>query len=378
MDMIILDKEQIKKRIDLRAEDDLSSGRIGGAAILVKQNGETVYKGFFGTDGRVGEIDGKTVFRLASMTKPITAVAILKQLERGLLSLDDPIDKFIPEYADMDIGALDENKSVVVVEKSKTKITVKHLLSHTSGVGSGVLCGALDKMTASAQTDIKSVADAYASVPLSFEPYSAQAYSATVGFDLLARIVEITSGCAYDNFLKNEIFEPLGMCDTTFDPTAEQWSRTVCMHSYKDGVASFKPLNTGSIFGGYPLSYKCGGAGLVSTLEDYEKFTDMLLSCGKSANGECVLSEDSVRLMSTPAEPFGISPSENWGLSVRVITKDTNRIPVGSFGWSGAYGSHFWVDPTNKITAIYMKNSSFDGGSGAKTAANLEKDVYQN
>ena len=115
MDTIILDKEQIKKRIDLRAEDDLSSGRIGGAAILVKQGGETLYNGFFGTNGRGGEVNSKTIFRLASMTKPITAVAILKQLERALLSLDDTIDKFIPEYADMDIGELDENKNVVVV-----------------------------------------------------------------------------------------------------------------------------------------------------------------------------------------------------------------------------------------------------------------------
>ena len=374
--MIILDKEQIKNRIDSRVSLDLSCGKIGGAAIIVKQDRETVYNGFFGTDGKGGEINGKTVFRLASMTKPITAVAILKQIDRGLVSLDDPIDKFIPEYAVMDIGVLDENKNVVVVEKSKTRITVKHLLSHTSGVGSGVLCGALDKMTASAHADIKSVADAYAALPLSFEPYTAQAYSATVGFDILARIIEIISGCAYDEFLKKEIFEPLGMCDTTFDPTAEQWSRTVCMHSYKDGIASFKPLNTNSIFGGYPLTYKCGGAGLVSTLEDYEKFTDMLLSGGKAANGERVLSEDSVKLMATPAEPFGISPSEKWGLSVRVITNDSNRIPKGSFGWSGAYGSHFWADPTNKITAIYMKNSTFDGGSGALTAANLEKDVY--
>ena len=127
--MIILDKKQIKNRIDSRVASDLSCGKIGGAAILVKQDGKTVYNGFFGTDGKGGEISGKTIFRLASMTKPITATAILRQIEKGLVSLDDPIDRFIPEYADMDIGMLDENKNIVVVEKSQTKITVKHLLN---------------------------------------------------------------------------------------------------------------------------------------------------------------------------------------------------------------------------------------------------------
>lgn len=375
--MITINKDELKNRIDTRITADVSCGRVGGAAVLVKQNGKAIYNSFFGSDGKGGEINDKTLFRLASMTKPITAVAILKQIERGLVSIDDPLDKFIPKYADMYIGTLDEGGRVVVVKKSETKITVRHLLSHTSGIGSGVLCGALDKLTAPSQTDLKSITDAYASLPLSFEPYTAQAYSATVGFDLLARIVEITSGCTYDEFLKKEIFEPLGMCDTTFDPSEEQWSRTVCMHTYNDGVPSFKPLNNTSIFGGYPLTYKCGGAGLVSTLSDYEKFTDMLLSGGKAANGERILTEDSVKLMATPAEPFGISPSQKWGLSVRVITSDSNRIPKGSFGWSGAYGCHFWVDPTNNITAIYMKNSTYDGGSDALTAANFEKDVYQ-
>lgn len=181
---------------------------------------------------------------------------------------------------------------------------------------------------------------------------------------------------SFSEFLKKEIFIPLRMCDTTFDPTEEQWSRTVCMHTYNDGIVAFKPQNTSSIFGGYPLTYTCGGAGLVSTLADYEKFTDMLLSRGIARDGTRILSEDSVKLMATPAEPYGISPSQRRGLSVRVIINDSNRLPKGSFGWSGAYGCHFWVDPENKITAIYMKNSTFDGGSGAQTAANFEKDVY--
>lgn len=374
--MISLDINKIQNNISQTCSADLLAGHIGGAAVLIKQNGKTIYKDFFGSAGEGREINEKTLFRLASMTKPITAVAVLKEIGKGKLSLDSTVDEFIPEYVEMTVGDLDENGEVIVVGQAKSKITVRHLLTHTSGIGSGKLCSKEDKLTVGAQTDLKSITDAYAKLPLSFEPYTAQAYSATVGFDILARIVEIVSGKSYDRYLKEEIFEPLGMVDTTFAPTEEQWERMTLMHSYKDGISSFAPLNKSTIFGGYPLTYFCGGAGLASTLSDYEKFVDMLASRGKTENGDQLIPKELIDLMATPWEPFGISPSQRWGLSVRVITTDTNRIPKGSFGWSGAYGCHFWVDPTNNITAIYMKNSTFDGGSNAKTAADLEKNVY--
>lgn len=374
--MTVLNKNRIKENISQTCSADLSAGHIGGAAVLVKQGGKILYKDFFGIAGEGREIDGKTLFRLASMTKPITAAAVLKEISRGKLTLDSRVDEFIPEYAEMDLGDLDREENIVIVGKAKTKITIRHLLSHTSGVGSGKLSGKESKLTAEALVDLKNVTDAYADQPLSFEPYTAQAYSATVGFDILARIVEIVSGTSYDEYLKKEIFEPLGMTDTTFSPTEEQWSRMTLMHSYKNGESSFLPLNKNTIFGGHPLTYFCGGAGLASTLEDYEKFVDMLANRGKAQSGEQLIPAELIDLMATPQEPFGISPSQYWGLSVRVITTDTNRIPKGSFGWSGAYGCHFWVDPANDITAIYMKNSTYDGGSDAKTAADLEKNVY--
>ena len=374
--MIILEKNSIKTKIEKRISEDIACGKVGGAAVLVKQNGEVVYKGFFGTDGKQREITDQTLFRLASMTKPITAIATLKEIEKGRLSLDSTVAEFIPGYAEMDIGDLDENGEIIIIGKAKTKITIRHLLSHTSGIGSGKLAGKEDKLTTAAQTDLKSITDAYADLPLSFEPFTAQAYSATLGFDILARIVEIVSGKSYDKYLKEEIFEPLGMYDTTFAPTDEQWDRMILMHSYKEGIASFAPLKRNTIFAGQPLTYFCGGAGLASTLADYEKFVDMLSSRGKKANGEQFIPSELIDLMATPTSPVEFYKGETWGLSVRVITGKENRIPQGSFGWSGAYGCHFWVDPTNNITAIYMKNSTYDGGSSAKTGQNLERDVY--
>ena len=376
--MMLLDKNKVRENIEKRVSDDILSGRVGGAAMLVKQGGEVVYKGFFGSADGVRPLSENTVFRLASMTKPITGVAIMRQIEKGLVSLDDALDKFIPEYGEMEIGRVVDGK-IEIVGKAQNKIKILHLLTHTSGVG----CGELGNILGSGcvyeyGVDLKRVADEYSSKPISFEPYTAQAYSGRVGFDLLARVVEITSDMPYDEFLKKEIFEPLEMKDTTFTPSSEQWGRAICMHNLVDGKAIFYPIDREHIFGKLPLTYFCGGAGLVSTLTDYEKFADMLLSGGVAKNGERILSEDTVRLMRTVAVPDSIMPgNQKWALSMRVILEPTyGRLPVGAYGWSGAFGTHFWVDPENGIVGIYMKNSHYDGGSGALTAANFEKDVY--
>ena len=376
--MKALDKVRIKENIENRLLCDLDSGRIGGASVLVKQRGETVYKGVFGKSDESTPLREDSIFRLASMTKPITAVAVMRQVEKGLVSLDDCLDRFIPEYGEMDIAVMDENNLPKTVKKAQGKIKILHLLTHTSGIGSGNLGNYLSANGRRAdRVDLKSIANEYASYPISFEPYTNQSYSATVGFDLLARVVEITSGIPFDEFLKREIFTPLGMYDTTFAPTDEQWSRTVHMHNFDGEKSFFLPLDKNHIFESFPLTHFCGGAGLASTLSDYEKFADMLLSGGATKDGHRILSEDSVRRMRTVSIPHEIMRgSAKWGLSMRVITDPDYTLPLGSFGWSGAYGAHFWVDPENEIIGIYMKNSRYDGGSGALTAANFEKDVY--
>jgi CubicO group peptidase (beta-lactamase class C family) len=345
--------------------------------VLVKQGGEVVYKNCFGSSDTDVKLKEDSIFRLASMTKPITGVAIMKQVERGLVSLDDPLDKFIPEYAEMEIGR-PSGDDIEIIGRAQGKIKILHLLTHTSGVGCGELGAALsNRFPMKGEYNIADIAKEYSAFPISFEPFTAQAYSGTIGFDLLARVVEITSGMPYNEFVEQEIFKPLGMVDTTFTPSDEQWDRMVRMHDFKDGVCSFHPLKK-HIFGNHPLSYFCGGAGLISTVSDYEKFAEMLLCEGKSRDGAEILSPETVRLMRSVAVPDSIMPgNQKWALSMRVILEPTyGRLPVGAYGWSGAYGTHFWVDPENQVVAVYMKNSFYDGGSGALTAANFEKDVY--
>ena len=375
--MMLLDAKRVKENIERRVSDDILSGRVGGAAVLVKQSGRVIYKNCFGNASSEKALSEDAIFRLASMTKPITAVAVMKQIERGLVSLDDTLDKFLPEYAEMELARVVDGE-LEIIGNAKNKVKILHLLTHTSGIGCGAVGDIVGRdIVRKYGYGLKDVAKEYASKPLSFEPYSAQAYSPWVAFDLLARVVEITSGMAYDEFLQKEIFEPLGMCDTTFAPSDEQWGRMVLMHKFDGASGSFAPLDKGYVFGGFPLTYFCAGAGLASTISDYEKFADMLLKEGESRDGFRILSAESVRRMRTVSIPQEIMRyREMWGLSMRVITDPAYTLPTGSFGWSGAYGTHFWIDHENEIVGIYMKNSSFDGGSGALTAANFEKDVY--
>lgn len=376
--MITLNQAKIAEAIEKEALDDVRSGRVGGAAVLVKQHGKEIFRACYGNSAPGVPLSPDALFRLASMTKPITALAILKQMEKGLLSPDDTLDRFIPEFGEMEIGRMRDGQ-LEIVGKAQGKINLLHLLTHTSGVGCEPLTAYVEGLyTPEREDTLAHVAQAYASYPLSFEPYTAQAYSGRVGFDLLARVVELTAGMPYNEYLTKEIFTPLHMVDTTFEPTEAQWDRMVCLHDYRDEQAVFYPFDRKHIFEQLPLSYFCGGGGLASTLSDYEKFTDMLLAGGKTADGKRLVSEQSVRLMRTVAVPDSIMPgNQKWGLGVRIICDDSYvALPPNTFGWSGAYGTHFWVDPDNGIIGIYMKNSKYDGGSGARTSAIFEQNVY--
>lgn len=370
-----LNRSLLKENIEKRINERIASGMVGGCCAAVMQDGELLYKNCFSSQGF--EVNENTTFRLASMTKPITAAAILICIDRGLVTIEDKVSKFVPGFAKMQIGKMN-NGELEIVGDAEKEITILHLLTHTSGLGSGEVGNyALSKMTwEKEQSCLREAVEHYSRSALDFEPFSTQFYSAIFGFDVLARIVEIASGTEYNDFVRENIFEPLGMTDTTFTPTDDQRDRLIPMHDYIDGKAKAVDFPVGGMFEGLPLAYFMGGAGLASTVNDYLKFAEMLLNKGEY-NGKRIISQELVEAMGTPQVPHEIMPfSERWGLGVRVIVnEDYKRLPVGSFGWSGAYGTHFWVDPENKITAVYLKNSRFDGGSGAETAAHFEEDV---
>ena len=374
--MRILDEKKLRENIVNTVRSDIESGKIGGVAVAVMQEGNTVYQDYFKNERLGIEVSESTLFRMASMTKPITAAATFLLVDRGELDLDMPVSYFIPQFERMNVGRVEEGK-LKIVDYAKTTITIRHLLTHTSGLGDGPVekyLGAI--LPANERKTLKQVVNFYAENPLEFEPGTRQAYSGTHAFDVLAHIIEIVSGTSYEKFLKKEIFAPLGMVDTTFSPTIEQWQRMIPMHAFGDGVGRIVKFPENSIFQGIPVTCFSGGAGLASTLKDYKKFANLLLNYGWAENRQ-LISKKMIREMSTPQLSADVMcGQEVWGLGVRVIVdKLYGNLPCGTFGWSGTYGTHFWVDPENRVIAIYLRNSMDAGGAGAETARYFEKDV---
>ena len=364
-----LNTSRLEKNISSSQENRLSTGELTGAHIIVNQNGKRLIDNTYGLSSANGEaLSHNATYRIASMTKPVTAVALLIEQDRGHLDIYDPVSDYIPEFSEMYVKQADGS-----LKKAENEIKLYMLVSHVSGLDDTYLSGAnpvpLEKRTPETITALA------AETPLVYEPGTQQAYN-TAAFDVAARVVEITSGMEFEAYIKENIFDKLGMTDTTFEPSSDQWSKMVAIHGCENGKAYDIPMNEGCVFSNYPVTYHAAGAGLMSTAEDYSVFAEMLLNNGKAKDGTVVLSEKAVKQMRTPVvDDKVMSGNQKWGLGVRVITDNRYTLPKESFGWSGAYGSHFWIDPVNRVTAVYMKNSGYDGGAGCMTANEFEKDV---
>ncbi len=382
-------KTRLEKNIKSATEERINNGKLTGAHIYVSRNSEEIYNKTFGKKSAGGEaLADNATYRIASMTKPVTAVAMLIEYQRGHLDIYKNVEDYLPEFADMQVvSKFDEQGKILETVPATEKLKVYQLVSHTSGI----MCGGLLDVYYSNYTiehneglTMQEMVKYYSTMPLAFNPGTAQAYS-TAAFDVAAQIILNVSGeTDFEEYLKKNIFEPLGMVDTTFKPTPEQFERMVAVHDMDTdtGAAVDAPTPSDRVFGGFPVTYYAAGAGLMSTMADYIKFAEMLQNNGKAQDGTVILNEDMVKLMATPVPEMSngiMSGDTQWGLAVRVIVKPSYKhgLPVGSFGWSGAYGTHFWIDPISKITAVYMKNSFYDGGAGAQTANEFEECVYR-
>ncbi len=368
--MKLLNVAKLKNNIEEIAKYDFDNQKVFGSAYFVMQNGETVYENCFGTVSVSGApVTSSTVFRLASMTKPITGIAVLLLKERELIDLDDPVTKYLPEFKGIHVVEYD---GAALSDKGITPVmpTIRHMLTHTSGIGSEQF--KLNKLTAEDKQTVDASIKFYIENGLDFVPGTRLMYSPTGAFDVLTKIIETVSGTDYLSFLENEIFKPLGMNDTTFIPTDEQWARMITMHNKENGVSIDAPSFDGCVFVNFPCTHFLGGAGLVSTLSDYSKFAAFLLNGGKG-----LLKPETFKEYRTPQIPHSLADgNETWGLSVRVIHKEEYGVlPVGTYGWSGAFGTHFFIDPVNNIAAVFLKNSYFDGGAANESARMFEKAV---
>ena len=327
--------QMIDRRIDAR--------EVPGAVSLVAIDGRIVHfeaRGQLDLESRK-PMPKDAIFSLASLIKPVTAAAVLMLVEEGRIRLTDPVSQFIPEFKDLKVAVTTSQTA-----PANRPITIRDLLTHTSGLV------APPRIPTEPAATLATVIPRFGAEPLEFQPGSRWTYSNTVAFDTLARIVEIVSGKTYDRFLRDRIFEPLGMKDTAHVLDAAQKPRFARRYDVVPG--GLKPFERFD-----PPLYFGGGWGLHSTAQDYFRFAQMLLNGGEF-EGRLLLSPRAVELMSgihIPDTLPGRQPGESWGLGVRVISSSALRaswLSTGSFGWSGASGTHFWVDPEKHLVAVLM------------------------
>lgn len=376
-----LNAEKLYETLNRRLECDLEEGRISCADIIISQCGKRVAHITAGTaDTSKGfALPNGSMFRLASMTKPVTAVAVLIGVQNGWFSLQDDLAEHMPEFSNMQV-AKKKGDGYVIDHPARSPLKIWHLLTHVNGIMTELDLGyrIYEHTPRSAFESLRTMSDYCATQPLNYDPGRFSSYSGYCAFDIAARLIEIKSGMSYADFCRKYIFEPLALYDTTFYPNDEQWSRMVKVHCRTEG-RTMVPVELGRhLYESFPLSYSCAGAGLASTAENYSRFAEMLLNEG-SLDGVQILKPEIFAEMTrlhVHTTTVGCDKNSGWGLGVRVVEKDDYHLPAGTFGWSGAYGCHFWVDPVNEITAVYLRsNMSYPDHGIGDVKLIFEKDV---
>jgi CubicO group peptidase (beta-lactamase class C family) len=339
-----------------RMQSFIDSGEIAGAVTVIGRAGGVLsYEavGFQDLESRT-PMAKESLFRIASMTKPITSLAIMMLVEQHKVQLDDPVAKYLPEFLGQQMVAEKTNSSVTL-KKPYRPVTVRDLLTHTSGLAREFPPGLADLYTKRNHTLAEGVL-VFSQRPLEFEPGSRWVYC-NPGIDTLGRIVEVVSAQPFEEFLHKRIFEPLGMKDTTFYPTAEQLSRLATTYDRKDGKLVANPFG----FIGSPVGakYCVPSAGLFSTGADLAKLYRMLLNKGtldgvRILDASCVA--EMTRLQTGDLE-CGFVPGMGFGLGCGVVKEPqgvTERLSKGSFGHGGAFGTQGWMDPNKDFFAVLL------------------------
>lgn len=367
---------------------------VSGIVTLVSREGKTadLYAVGMADIEKNAPMKTDAIFRIASMSKPVTSVAIMMLYEEGKLFLTDPVSRFIPAFKGSQV--LEDGKPVA----ARRAITIRDLLSHRSGMTYGFLNGGAvgggyrkngvtDGLTTTTLTLEENI-NKLAAEPLVSQPGAAFNYSLST--DVLGRVVEVASGQPYNVFLRERIFKPLRMNDTDFTVSETRWPRLVNVYS-PDGKGGIRPMTDPEAFGNTHMSpwqyykegktYFSGGAGLTSTATDYARFGNMLLN-GGVLDGARLLSPKTIELMTmshtselTPPLQL-LGPGVNFGLGFRVITDLAATQGLGSnglYGWSGIYGTNFWVDPKEKLVAVMMVQKY----PGPTVAGTFQPMVYQ-
>lgn len=364
------------QRIDKLIQQYIDSNWITGAIAIVVKDGNIVYHKAIGYDDKQKNkvLQKDAIWRIASQTKAITSVGVMMLYEDGKLLLDDPISKYIPAFRKpVVLDKFNKADSSYTTVPSKREITIRDLLTHTSGIGyaqigspesnaiyykAGVVGGIGLKGGLLKDNILK-----LAALPLMHQPGEKFTYG--LNTDVLGYLIEVISGMSFDQFLRKSIFDPLGMKDTYFYIPKEKQNRLAMLHSEDAAKHAINTPETitvnGTFYRDYPSldggSFYSGGGGLVSTAYDYAIFMQMLLNEGEY-NGKHLLSRNSIHLMTiNQVGDINIGRNAKFGLGFQIVTEadqSRNTVSLGTFSWGGMFASSYWIDPKEKIVGQFV------------------------
>ena len=357
------------KRLDAGMQAMVDDGKLAGVATMLARHGKVVFTDAAGkldiVKGAPVELD--SIFRIYSMTKPVVGVAMMMLYEEGKYQLNDPVSKFIPGFADLEVYTGEGSDGVMETEPLARgrRITMRDLMKHTAGLGyvlnprHPVTRAFQQTAVLDANASLQTMVDKIVKVPLIAQPQTTWAYSSSV--DVQGYLVEHLSGQPLADFLQEQIFTPLGMVDTAFYVPASKKDRVASIHApTREG--GLRPTYEGrGALRTEPPAGPSGGGGLYGTAPDYIRFAQMLLNGGE-LNGVRLLSPRSIELMAsdhlTDEEKSGYRrPGQTWGLNFSVVTDAAasgEAWSIGSFYWLGIAGTWFWVDPKEDLVFVGM------------------------
>jgi CubicO group peptidase (beta-lactamase class C family) len=367
------------ERIDQVLQDYVSRNQVPGAVGFIARRGKVVYHKAFGySDTETKSLLKKTdIFRIASQTKAITSLAVMMLWEEGRFLLDEPVSKYIPEFKNPKVlVTLNWSDTSYTTTPAKSEITVRQLLTHTSGLDYAAIGSQEFKavyaragVPAGIGTSSERLADkmkVLGSLPLKHNP--GEQYTYSLSTDVLGYLVEVVSGLSLDEFFRKRIFEPLGMSDTWFYLPKDRHNRLVALHQSEDG--GYRVLRSGAFenadpnYPNLPGTYYSGGAGLSSTVEDYAKFLQLFLNNGVY-NGQRLLSRKTVELMLTNQLQPPLTNTFGLGFGLETKANDYQSVvSEGSFNWGGAFSTSYMADPKEGLIVILYTNifASSSGG----------------
>jgi CubicO group peptidase (beta-lactamase class C family) len=366
-------------RISDSVQPFVDRGVLAGAVTLVASPEKVLSLEAVGYSDVGSKIPLKTdaLFWIASMNKPITATALMILVDEGKVKLDDPAEKYLPEFRGQ-LRFVDKSGDLVILKKPSKPITVRNLLSHTSGlVGRSPLEGRLDTLS------LREGVITYALSPLQFEPGSKYEYC-NPGINTAGRIIEVASGMPYEKFLQERLLEPLGMKDTTFWPTGDQLKRLAKSYKLGSNKQGLEEVEVTQLT--YPLTdrkrhpYPAGG--LFSTAEDLGTFCRMILNGGQ-LDGHRYLSEAAVREMTSTQTGDLLNGGKNengYGLGWSTSRKspgESGPVVPGPCGHGGAYSTNMGIDPNRKLVTVWMVQHAGFPGDGKEAQGAFQKAAFE-